>query len=1245
MLLEVLMKEQMERLLSCKYLIYVLAFAVIVNAQVQRTKVQYSVKDTQSTFSAYVTRMADSVVSFDISRVMLVSSNLTVPKNLEIKAFNYGAYFNLSGGPTLTIKNMSANSNDSIFRGIGTVVIDTCAAKFFSTRWFGPGITYIYRGCPGDTIRTNAIKPLSPVDTAAGAARLGGMSKSYFDTLKNGAISLKLNVSDTDVFMRVGDAPSLTGDQTTFYNSSDRDRSNHTGTQLSSTISDFSSVARSSVLSGLTTGRVPYISEANTPSNSPIFINNGVVEFINSDFISAGISWISRTSVVDNQWYSVCYGNGLFVAVSSSGTGNRVMSSPDGINWTSRTSAANNSWTSVCYGNGLFVAVASNGAGNRVMSSPDGINWTIRTSAADNSWTSVCYGNGLFVAVANNGTGNRVMTSPDGITWTSRVSATDNNWTSVCYGNGLFVAVASNGTSNRVMTSPDGVNWTSRVSAEENQFTSVCYGNGLFVAVAYDGAHRSMYSPDGINWSAGNITSGQYQAVCYGNGIFVGIGYYNQIRTSVDGANWSTRAGPTNTTDHWWRGICYGNGVFVTVSRTGTGNRVMTSGKTISSNIESVIKTSDTIGDGANRARANHTGTQLSSTISDFTNAVTTIGDLRYEPLGSGGTPPELTGDVVTHYHSTDRNRSNHTGTQVSSTISDFSTAVTTVGDARYTLTGHDHNEIYFTESELTNYSLTLNLYRLLTNDYIRVDGNDVFHSGNHNSTGDPHPQYSPALSGDILSHYHGTDRSRANHTGTQLSSTISDFSTAVTTITDALYTTQGHSHDDRYFTEFELTNYETNLALRQVMADEFMMIGSNYVLHEGNHGDSGNPHPQYSFVLSGDVSSHYHSTDRNRANHTGTQTASTISDFTAATTAIGDIRYSFTGHFHNDRYYQKDEWNNFSLGIQPFQVTAYALQIYSPGSGTYAVYSALNHGSEGDPHPQYRSRSMHTGSQLASTISDFTDAVTTIGDARYAPIGTGEGGIPPELTGDVATHYHTSDRNRSNHTGTQLSSTISDFATAVATAGDARYSRTNHDHNGVYSPLLSGNTTTHYHADDRNRANHTGTQLSSTISDFFTAVDNAVRNTYTTVTNVFAYIANGRIPYYDGANSRFGSSPISVINYAIGNAAGADNLFYKLTPLQSYSTGTPTNRTFNINDTKRNFYQFSDPDITSFIADVGTVLYVYSLAPGGFSLTVRLKSNDDTQNIDLAYGEMVMMVAVGGSSGSWTVWKAFKSM
>jgi predicted RecA/RadA family phage recombinase len=285
-------------------------------------------------------------------------------------------------------------------------------------------------------------------------------------------------------------------------------------------------------------------------------------------------SWTIRSSAADNNWLSVCYGNGIFVAVSQTGTGNRVMTSPDGVNWTIRTSAANNSWNSVCYGNGIFVAVAQSGTGNRVMTSPDGINWTIRTSAANTSWRSVCYGNGIFVAVSQSGTGNRVMTSPDGINWTIRTSAADNTWNSVCYGNGLYVAVSSGGSTDRVMTSPDGVNWTSRDSPTMSQWNSVCYGNGLYVAVSSGG--NNMYSSDGISWVAAPTVGTSWLSVCYGEGIFVATSVFgtgNRVMTSPDGINWTIR---TSAADNAWTSVCYGNGVFVSVANNGTGNRVMT---------------------------------------------------------------------------------------------------------------------------------------------------------------------------------------------------------------------------------------------------------------------------------------------------------------------------------------------------------------------------------------------------------------------------------------------------------------------------------------------------------------------------------------------------------------------------------------------------------------------------------------------------------------------------------------------
>jgi Secretion system C-terminal sorting domain len=296
-----------------------------------------------------------------------------------------------------------------------------------------------------------------------------------------------------------------------------------------------------------------------------------------------GITWNIQSSASDNNWSDVTYGNGLFVAVSGSGSGNRVMTSPNGINWTSRTSAADNNWRSVVFGNSIFVAVGSgSGLGNRVMTSPDGITWTSRSSVADIFWSSVAFGNGVFVAVSSTATAaNVVMTSPDGINWTSRTPASPSeSWNDITFGAGLFVAVASTNTGNRVMTSPDGITWTSRTSAADNAWVGVTFGNSLFVAVSNSGTgNRVMTSPNGINWTIRtSANDNAWKSVSYGAGLFVAVstgGTGNRVMTSPDAISWTIR---TSAADNSWSSITFANGIFVAVAGSGTGNRVMTSG-------------------------------------------------------------------------------------------------------------------------------------------------------------------------------------------------------------------------------------------------------------------------------------------------------------------------------------------------------------------------------------------------------------------------------------------------------------------------------------------------------------------------------------------------------------------------------------------------------------------------------------------------------------------------------------------
>jgi hypothetical protein len=303
-------------------------------------------------------------------------------------------------------------------------------------------------------------------------------------------------------------------------------------------------------------------------------------------------TWTSRTSAADNGWRSIVWSPelSLFVAVSDTGTGNRVMTSPDGIIWTTRTSAANNSWYSIAWSPelSLFVAVAITGTGNRVMTSPNGLTWTTRTSAADNDWWGVTWSSelSLFVAVATTGTGNRVMTSPDGLTWTTRTSAADNQWLSVTWSAelGLFAAVAVTGTNDMVMTSPNGINWTTRRNAVTSSWWNITWSPELsiFAAVSSGGANnRVMTSPDGINWTSRTTAALQWSSISWSPelSLFVAVamGKINYgVMTSHNGITWTTR---TSAADNYWRSVVWSAELsrFVTVADTGTGNRVMTS--------------------------------------------------------------------------------------------------------------------------------------------------------------------------------------------------------------------------------------------------------------------------------------------------------------------------------------------------------------------------------------------------------------------------------------------------------------------------------------------------------------------------------------------------------------------------------------------------------------------------------------------------------------------------------------------
>lgn len=292
--------------------------------------------------------------------------------------------------------------------------------------------------------------------------------------------------------------------------------------------------------------------------------------------------WTTGSAPNTNTWNSICWSSdlGLFAAVSSSGTGNRVATSPDGITWTPRISPADNTWTSVCWSSErrMFVAVSSSGSVGigRVMVSYDGIDWSIpSTVPTTGGFSSVLWNSdrGEFIAGTSTST-LEVMTSTDGLNWTRTLTnfyhrsitwspelslyvAADSiygitkssdgiiwtqqyntvgGWQSICWSPdlSLFVAVAnSSAGANRILTSPDGTTWTLVSAPAVANWSSVVWSAelGLFLIGATSGAtgtNAYLSSPDGVIWTSrvSNYSGGNTRAIvwCAEFGRFIAIG-------------------------------------------------------------------------------------------------------------------------------------------------------------------------------------------------------------------------------------------------------------------------------------------------------------------------------------------------------------------------------------------------------------------------------------------------------------------------------------------------------------------------------------------------------------------------------------------------------------------------------------------------------------------------------------------------------------------------------------------------
>ena len=254
-----------------------------------------------------------------------------------------------------------------------------------------------------------------------------------------------------------------------------------------------------------------------------------------------GVEWAETPLPAEVTGTSVCYGKNMFIITCVE---KQIFYSKDGKTWASATLpkiSGSASYISSCYGNGVFVAITSSGP--QSLYSTDGIEWNITNLPDSFYWRGICYADDRFVAIGNSTSVATAAYSYDGITWqmsNANISGLTTGSLPICYGNGVFVA--KNSGNGKPFYSTDLSSWTQSSTYVNSSF--LCYGNNVFIGAR--GGSSSYYSYDGVVWNKGEKPS-------YGYGIYPGICCYDGERFwlidddgpivfSYDGVNWEDGA-------------------------------------------------------------------------------------------------------------------------------------------------------------------------------------------------------------------------------------------------------------------------------------------------------------------------------------------------------------------------------------------------------------------------------------------------------------------------------------------------------------------------------------------------------------------------------------------------------------------------------------------------------------------------------------------------------------------------------
>jgi len=280
-----------------------------------------------------------------------------------------------------------------------------------------------------------------------------------------------------------------------------------------------------------------------------------------------GIDWEPRESRTDASLRSIIFDGSQFMIVADDGT---LLSSATGNEWVSQPSGAAFEPVALGYGNGTYVLLGT--LSSTFLVSGDGVSWSphaLPSGCEFDRGANIAFAAGMFVA-----SGQCLMSSSDGTVWTMHVKT--GIW-SVAYGNGSFVAAGDTGT---FEVSVDGSNWTEKVTGSAANMAGVAYGGGQYIGIGSSLGNVVSISSDGVNWDFAPIDyslngNSQYEsgftatlkAIVFGSGIFVAVGESGTIVYSQDGVDWNAA---THDLPQVLHAIAYGPDGYVAVGDKGT---------------------------------------------------------------------------------------------------------------------------------------------------------------------------------------------------------------------------------------------------------------------------------------------------------------------------------------------------------------------------------------------------------------------------------------------------------------------------------------------------------------------------------------------------------------------------------------------------------------------------------------------------------------------------------------------------